>query len=350
MKAAALLIILLSNDGHWLSGTDATATARWTVDAGAVASELAWELKVADVRLGSGRAAVDGHQPAVVKITCPDVRARITLRWEWRLLAKNDGRELERGSENIAAYPANLTRGWAALLKGRRLIIVDRPDGLPALLTAAKVPHERYDDPVKLQTATAADVVVIGTDMLTNASFEQGPLIDLSRAGTAIGVFRQPRADQVLGYPLAPRAMPDRFAWETDDPLLRGFTDDDLHSWELGWRSENEARAIRVGAWDAAETIVHWRAEGQRARWLSLARATQSSDALLNSRAGPGGRLVLCQMPLGDWQTDPRSQVLLGNVLDVLVSPCASLQPAVASQPPLPPPRRSIQLSPGDSR
>src|SRR2546423_693551 len=144
MKTAALLIVLLTNDGHWLSGDEGQISMRWSADAAATPCELAWELTLGETRLADQRVAVDGRGPFVVKITCPDVRVHLTLHWQWRLLRKADGKQIASGSEPIDVFPADLTAGWDNLLRGKSIAVVDRPSGIPALLRRAKVPHERF--------------------------------------------------------------------------------------------------------------------------------------------------------------------------------------------------------------
>jgi hypothetical protein len=41
-------------------------------------------------------------------------------------------------------------------------------------------------------------------------------------------------------------------------------------------------------------------------------------DAVLLSKSTGKGRIVLCQIALGDWDRDPRSRIFLSNALDYL--------------------------------
>ena len=45
-----------------------------------------------------------------------------------------------------------------------------------------------------------------------------------------------------------------------------------------------------------------------------------SSDAVLVIQSMGKGRVVLCDIPLGDWTTDPRSQIFMSNAIDYLLS------------------------------
>ena len=50
-------------------------------------------------------------------------------------------------------------------------------------------------------------------------------------------------------------------------------------------------------------------------------------DALILTKTLDKGRIVLCQMPLGPWQSDPRSQLFLVDALDYLASPVVPTPP-----------------------
>jgi hypothetical protein len=58
-------------------------------------------------------------------------------------------------------------------------------------------------------------------------------------------------------------------------------------------------------------------------------------DALLAVKATGRGRIVLCQVPLGRWATDPRSQLFLRNALAYL---------ATRPEPTPPPSQRKVAL------
>jgi hypothetical protein len=59
-------------------------------------------------------------------------------------------------------------------------------------------------------------------------------------------------------------------------------------------------------------------------------------DSILLSKSVGRGRMVLCQLPLGKWQSDPRSQMFLRNAMDYLLTrPEPTLRPSeLRRQPP----------------
>ncbi len=50
-------------------------------------------------------------------------------------------------------------------------------------------------------------------------------------------------------------------------------------------------------------------------------------DALVLTKTLGKGRIVLCQVPLGAWESDPRSQLFLVDALDYLASPVVPTPP-----------------------
>ena len=327
MKAVALVIVLLSNEGHWLSGKEGSIGVDWSAEAIAIPCDLKWELKLGGVKLAGDSIAIGPKQPGAIKIICPEARIRLPLQWEWRLIRKQDAVELAHGSEKIIAYPADLTQGWSELVKGKRIVLIDRASDLSDLLKRAKIAHARFDDAARLQTAQA-DIVIVGPESLHDRLFEQAPLAALIRSGAAVAVFRQSSVTQLLGVEVASRALPEHFSFPVDVSLLSGLDAEVLQGWERDWKRLNPSvlRALRVPEREDSGALIKWPAGAQGGAPPALLQSG-ARDALLLSREGQakGGRLVLCQMPLGDWSTDPRSQLFLGNLLDLLISPSSSI-------------------------
>jgi hypothetical protein len=342
MNAASLIIILASNGGHWLSGTDGVLTVTWAAPEGAVAARLVWELRLDGATLAKDsvnleppkrpQGGADAPAAALVRIRCPDVRARTVMIFRWRIERREGGQEVDRGEMPIHAYPADLTNGWNRLLQGRRVAVIDKPDGLPALLDGAKVKYTRFDAAGKL-ALERPQVVLVGPGALEDSPFAQAPLIDQARSGASVMVFRQPAPRALAGYPLTTRAAPAAIDWEREHPLLARFEEGDLTSWLHSWRREdrgNLTAVMELPPDEPAVAVAAWPAGTE------VATSPAPVTALLVCKAVGDGRLVLCQMPLGDWRSDPRSQVFLGNALDYLVSPPE----------PTPPPSRRRRAEP----
>jgi hypothetical protein len=186
------------------------------------------------------------------------------------------------------------------------------------------------------------DVLLVGLSMIGDSPFDQAPLAGLAESGTSVMIFRQSRPALLVGYPLAERDWIGRLSWLRDHPLLNGFEARDLDSWTS---SERTMRVIRLPADEPALEIGFYPPEVAGKRPPPL-------DALLLSKSVGKGRLVLCQIPLREWANDPRSQMLLRNSIDYLLTrpqptPRPSERPTTRPTPPMEIP--TITLSPGDT-
>ena len=283
------------------------------------AADLSWELTLAAVPLASGRVAVEaGDRVTEIRVRCPKVRVRNALSWRYRVVARLDGKELDAGALPVYAYPADLSDPWASRVGRRSVLVCDTVDGLPRLLSSAHVPHERISDAAKLR-GPVPDVVLIGPEMLGSEPLEQTSFLALAREGASVMIFRQSRAERLAGFDLVRRAAPKRFEWRVDHPVLAEAAVAERQMWpELGGA---DLTALRLPAGAAALELAWWPTEA-----TDPSRAVPI-DALLVTQAVGKGRVVLCQIPLGDWQTDPRSQIMLGGALDYLLTPVEPTPP-----------------------
>lgn len=313
MNAAALLIILLSHAGYWTSGSGNEISVEWAAAAPMPAADLHWELMFGTVNIASGQTPMVAQGGrAVVRITSPQVRVRTTLRWQYTVQAGAGGKELDRGDVPIVIFPRNLIEGLAHRIGSSRIAVWDEKGKLVKALNDAKAPFHRYTDASRLGFAQA-DAILVGADTLEASRFDQGPLFSLAQAGTSVMIFRQSRCPELGTYPVVRRTAPARFDWMTDYPLLRGMDSALLKSLTARF---NEFLAVRLPADEPVSPIGAWPRE--------VASASPAAvDALLATKSIGKGRVVFCQIQLGDWSEDPRSQIFLMNAVDYLLSPAA---------------------------
>jgi len=309
MKLATVLIIIAANQGYWFGGREGTIALRAAVRGGLPAADVAWELSYEHLRLAGGKVAL-APDDMTLALTPPSTRARITLHWSYRLQKRDSGAEIERGEIAIHVFPDDLMSGASQRIGHKRLIVWDLPSGLPEVLNRARVPFTRIASADRLQ-AVDADMLLVGPQAVGNSPFVQTPLIRLAEAGTSVMVFRQDGPSTLLGYDLATRDVPRGLEWRADHPLLNNFQPDDLQSWLKG---RSSLAVVRLPADEPALEIGHYPREVAGAPPAPI-------DAVLLSKSVGAGRLVLCQLPLGDWQADPRSQIVLRNAIDYLLSP-----------------------------
>ena len=327
MKTAALLVLVLSNAGYWFGGREGTIDVRYATEAALPAADLAWELHLGGARLDAGELALDpGAEPAAVKLTPPRVRVRTTMRWRYRLTDRATGEELEAGDVPLHVFPENLLEGVAGRVKGKRLVVIGGGDaGLSARLRAAEVPHGTADGPSDVALGRP-DVVLVGRDALGESPFEQSPLLAHAAAGASVMLFRQSRPAKLAGYRLAPREAPRSLEWRRDHPLFAGLGGERLDDL---LRDGAEVLAVRLPADEAALELAWWPREVKGDEPAPI-------DALILTKSVGAGRLVICQLPLGGWDDDPRAQQLLAGALDYLLTPPQ----------PTPPPSRRPEPTP----
>lgn len=307
--ARTFLLIALSNQGHWFGGHPGVIEIRWPVEHEMPAAVLHWQLELSGARLADGSVGLR-DQASRIEVVPPVVRTRTALRWAYRLVRESDQALLSEGAETIHVYPAGLLAGSAARIEGKRIVVCDVPEGLPRVLAEARIPHQALRDPHKLRLAKA-DIVLVGSDRLTRSPFAQTALLNLAESGASVLLFEQTRVKRLAGFALARRAASPELTWRREHPLLIGFEPGDFRWDSLG--GPLEMRAIQLPADEPALEIAFW---------PPATPATEPTpiDAVLVVKAVGTGRLVLCQLPLRNWHSDPRSRILLRNALEYLAT------------------------------
>ncbi len=321
MKAAVLIIVALSNQGYWFGGHETEINARWAASGELPAADFSWDLSVGQVSLASGKVALNGDKPATIRFVPPEVRTQITARLAYRVIKRDGAAELERGELKVQLFPNDLLTDVPRLLRNHRVVIIDRPDGLPKLFAANDVTALSVNSVSRLQTVPA-DVILVGPNMLDPNPLFQAPLYFQENAGARVLVFEQRRVKSLGGYEVVQRARPSSLKWITDHPLFDGLQPDDLSTW---LHPGQDLAPLRLPLNDVGRPLTFWPREQPDAQPLSV-------DSLLISRSSSIGRTIYCQIPLGPWDTDPRSQILLANAVDYLLSPLE--QPKSGTQTP----------------
>lgn len=324
MKTAAVILLIISHQGHWFGGQAGSVVVRPAAEVKLPAAVFVWELRYGATAIAAGREDFPGGRDGVItlKLAAPVVRAETELRLVYRLERAAGGDEIDGGEAVIRLYPADLLAGVAQRLSGTKIVIWDDADGLSAVLTAAGIKHNRIDGPDGLRFARP-DIIVVAPDQLPSQTLAQLPLIAHAEQGASILVLQQRQPPSVAGYPLQARAAPQMLGWREDHPLAR-----QSHRWDVR-KAPATLRAIQLPADEPALVIAYWPREVE-------GKEPAPIDALLVTKSIGSGRLVLCQLPLGDWAADPRSQLFLADALDYLA----------ARPEPTPPPSRRPQPEP----
>lgn len=311
MKAAALLIVLLSNDGYWLGGH--SADVRFEPGALAPAGRVGWVLAYEDVRIASGSVDVAPGRNAIARLALPSVRQRTQLRLAYQM-TDAAGKKTDAGEVAVHLFPNNLLRDAGSTIGRARLLVWgDEADSLPTLLTRAGVSHRAVAGASTL-SLLRPDVVLIPPGSIDAVRPEFRPALEaLVLGGATVIVFRQERTERIADRSLVARVASSPLQWRSDHPLLAPFSQEDLASLvPLGTRE----RAIRLPPRDASLKLAWWPPPE------ALVPESESIDALLLVRRIGEGRLVLCQLKFGgDWTSDPRAQMFLCAALGYAVTP-----------------------------
>lgn len=343
MNPASLVILLLSCQGYWVGGQEQSVRANWaTTDPAPPAADLVWELGLNGLRLDGGTIAMRaGKDPAAATLRAPTVRVRATLRLAYKLVRRDDKRELEAGERAVHVFPAPPSGDWARRLDGRKLVVRDEPGGpLARALEAAEVPFERVDDLSKV--LARPDLVLVAPDTVGATPFGQEPLTALARAGVGVAVLAQTRPEQLAGYPVVTREPATAVRFGTGHPLFDRLDPADLRSW-VAVPPVVPISAVRLPVEEPALELAWWPRESRGDQPAPI-------DAAVVTRSVGDGRLVLCQLPMGRWDADPRSQLFLGNLLSYLGTrpePTPPPSRRLETQPAAPSPVPTIDFSPG---
>jgi hypothetical protein len=311
---ATLLLVLLSSEGYWFGGRTETAQVQWNVKEPAVAVTITWRLVCGDAPLAAGRIVLPAKdQVATIRLILPEVRVATEMRLVYRAEQTAGPKAVAEGSLTAHVYPKDLLAGVAQRSRGKQALVWDRPEGLPALLKAAGVPYALVRNETDLQFIRP-DMILVGSGQLGEEVEGQGRLLNLANAGTSVLVLRQIRAAKLAGYALVRRAPPTKLDWLADHPLARH-----LRLFEPRGIGP-DAWAVQLPADEPAQEIAWWPREAPGEEPAPI-------DALVLVKAVGKGRLVLCQVPLGPWESDPRSQLFLAAALDYLASPAVPTPP-----------------------
>jgi hypothetical protein len=317
VNVTVLLIFVLSHQGYWLSGQDQTVTVRWVAREPMPPADLVWELGQGLVKLDGATVPMNGDPAATITITSPKVRVRTKLRWAYQLIGREGKKLLDSGEIPVFDFPSDLTDDWPKRLQnspadggvGKKVVVWDDTGGLPKVLAAAKVPFTRVNDLKKV--FDRPDIILIGEDQIDDSLFSRGPLVGLAGAGTSVAIFEQKRTERLPDYPLARRELPADVRFKTRHPLFERLTIQDLHSWVGG--TSGGLWALQLPPDEPALELAWWAAE-------SSGDQPRPIDALMATKTTGNGRIVYCQVPLGSWDQDPRSQIFLGNLLSYLAT------------------------------
>ncbi len=322
LKSIAMLIVILSNQGYWIGGRENKIEIQWSVETGAPAAVLEWRLSIDQVPLPGGNGSVtlpEGMKSSTVSLKLPEVRVRTAMRWTYRVVSPDGKTEYGSGEAMLAVFPNDLLDSLPRMTSTKRVIVWDHQGRLSAVMKQAGAEHTSIQSPDHAAMMWP-DIVFVGPDTLTGAPGEQTAIEGWAKSGASVIVFRQSSVRCLLGYEVAARSVRSirlassihtdaRLEYRLSHPLLLDLSAEDWRAMEdmLG----QETLALQLPEDEAALEVIHWPREMPGNKPVPI-------DALLVTRSVGRGRVVLCQLPLGPWDADPRSQVFLVNATGYL--------------------------------
>jgi hypothetical protein len=311
MNAATLIIVLLAHRGYCFGGQEQLISVQWSVRAALPVADIQWNLMFGQISVGHGRAQMpDGESPVAIRLSMPTVRVRTQLQWVYQVIERGNGTILSSGSEGLQVYPPIPWEDVAGIVKGRRIMVMDDPRGLPKLLADAGIEHITIGDCSQLQGARA-DMVLIGANRLKDSPFALQALAEQVESGCQALILAQDDLHALWGYPLTHRMDWANMTWGKNHMLFDGFNAEDLKDWATN--SGTNPPILQLPKDEPALELGYWPRE-------TSGGASVGIDAALVVKAIGKGRVVFCQLPLGDWESDPRRGMFLFNAMNYLTT------------------------------
>jgi hypothetical protein len=311
--AIAIMVLLLSSDGYWIGGREVSIQGRWFAAEAARPATLHWRLVTATAELVRGQVAVPADdQDVKITLIPPTVRARVDLTLDWTLVDEQ-GQRLDGGRQTVHLFPDDLLASLPRLVGKRRVVVVDRPDGIPALLAQSGVEHQRVESLMEA-SGLRAEILLIGQDRWPTDAWAESVLRQVVADEYAVAIFAQNSrllSRSIAGNRLVNRLAPHHLAYRGDLPLFAGLDRGMIASW-FAAQPRATWSALRLLK-DSAATPL--------ALWGPLAQDADSRDAAAAMMMLENRTVLLWQIPMPQWQGDPRSELLLMNVIDALVAP-----------------------------
>lgn len=308
-----------------MSASEERISVRWVLpETPMPEAVLHWRLMFGEVELASGQQTMN-EKNGEVRIQAPETRTIVALSWQYELRRKNNQLLLQQGSMPIRVVPRQMLASRAGLFENKRLLVLDEREKLPALLSQNGIKMQRIADINTLELAQP-DFVLIGENQLPTNPLADGMLQRLARRGCGIVVFNQTSRETLAGFSVILRPAHSILAIRPSGLNFELLTAQDISQW---MREKNgELRAVRIPVGESALPLVYF-SPGREDGTLKAG----DLDALILSQTLGSGRIVLCQLPIFNWNEDARCQLLLSGLLDYLLTPVEQWGAASATAP-----------------
>ncbi|QOV89576.1 hypothetical protein [Humisphaera borealis] len=331
MNILALYVLVLSQQGFWLGGSDYAITfkrtdAAWPANTESI--DIAWQLRLGDEVLASGKLAAKKDESPTVRLAVPEVRVRTELRLTLSVSA--GGNALLKDQQKVEVFPRPDRQRLQRSLGGKRICILrrgkpvagDADERLLAMLKDSGVVYEVVSDDTKLAIRSPEIVVVLASAL--PGGLWKDSLPELAETGVSVLVLEQRVAAEIAGYPLTPRKTIERIAVTERHPLLEGFSTREIEALLSG--PSHQPIAMRLPADAPAQEVVYWAVPG--------GGPAMPIDCMIAVRTLGKGRIIYNQLPWEDHAADARAVTMLFSTLEWMVTPPEPTLPPSARPPP----------------
>lgn len=318
MMPVILIVATMWQQGYWIGGQPGSIVMTRAPGVAAIEADITWQLKYGQRVLQQGRLkfAPDAESVVLRIIPPPPTQQQsFSLDFEWTATATEGGQTLAQDRQRIHVYSANILESPAKHFAERSVMVVGDPTELTDLLNTAGLKTQRVAQVSQL-IGREPGLIFVQPGMLPPQPMLQQPLLDMARQGATVVILSQDKIQNVMGHPVVDRGI-SKLTWRTDHLLLATLGETDWPSMLKMSPDATTLRCIRIKPDEPANALVY------------ILDASEESpvdapvDALLVIQKAGEGRLVISQLPVGSWKSDPRMHVMLANLLEWTISPVA---------------------------
>jgi hypothetical protein len=307
-----LLMIVLSADGNWISGTECSFQVQAKPEALAKPIALRWAIHKNDTVIEKGEVMLDKDSPeATVRLVLPEVRAETQVELVIQVLpekdqvAKDEKAELIR--KKITLYPPVKKVDLKKLLGQRKLVVVESGEDYSVSMKALGLRHLRLNR-LSALSLQSPDVIVVSSDSLSEEkNFEV--LIDHAQAGALIVMFGEQGVIGLLDHGLpqgevveiAPGAV---LQWNQKHDMAQSIK----HL--SNWPDSDKTYALRLSGEGTGYAVAWAKSDHDKTE-----KESNAKDAFLASFPVEKGRLIICMASFKQPHEDPRFHELLAAIL-----------------------------------
>jgi len=307
----AIILAVLSTDGHWLSGHAGEVMFARTDQTQSIDAQVHWQLSYEQKIVDSGTLdwkGTDRHQ--TLRLVTPQVRTPLPMLLSWQVLNIASQERIDTGEHLLTIYPDTILKELDESQIGRLLVIGDSAHTPQCMLGDIPIIHEHYARTPRLSDPTNLPDTIIVSPYCENLDFaHQRVLKGYAQRGAHVLLLQQSNVN-LKGFGVSTDPKPSSYntlQWTINHPLIQNI---DTKSLQLPATTESDRLHSLIIDPASPHEIV-----------CSVVRRTKDVEdnpvvkPLITLAYFGQGMIVFCQYPFSKWTEDPRSQQFLVNTL-----------------------------------